>query len=187
MYITTDNLIIKPLEKYDLEKFQLVYPNFYAFQQSIPLVSINNPLHVSDKLDICIEKHKEIGFGIGIATNKNNDFIGVAGYSFIEEVNTFEINYEILPEHIRKGYETEICNSLIDYAFYVLGLDKICARSIIGNFNKDRTYINAGFTLLGERAFELDGNIYLWNYYELENEQGLTTEALSDFENEDIF
>ena len=187
MYITTDNLIIKPLEQSDLQNFQLIYPDFYAFQQSTPLVSISNSLQVSDKLNACIEEHKNVGFGIGTVFTQNDEFIGLAGFSFIDEVNTYEIHFEILPQHIRKGYETEICNTLVDYAFYTIGMDKLCARAIIGNFNKDRDYINAGFSYLGERAIESDGNIYLWNYYELNNESDLSPSSYSDFESQDFF
>ncbi len=173
MYLLTDNLIIKPLQKSDVHLFEQVYPDFYPVQYSKPLVSISNSLHINDKLNLCINELEEIGLGIGLVTDKAGNFIGLAGYSFIDEVNTYEINFEILSEHLRKGYETEICNALVDHAFNEVGLDKICAKTIIGNFNKDRCYTNAGFTFLGERAFETDGNIYLWNYFELYNDTSL--------------
>ena len=75
------------------------------------------------------------GYGIFIVELKSSGkVIGEAGlFSFEREAGTFELGYILDSDHWNRGYGTEICRGLIDYAFVSLKAECIVARMYASN------------------------------------------------------
>lgn len=114
-----------------------------------------------------IEQHRiEHGVAIGYLQNEEGVPIAVAGLHYLADAELYEVICETLPGH--SNYKTNALSFVIAHAFHTLGIDKICARTsdvFMMNILKD-----IGFSYCGERAFTEDGRSYIWNYFELENE-----------------
>ena len=78
-----------------------------------------------------------------------------------------------MPEYWGQGLATEIVSELLNYAFDNLLLDSVCARTVAGNDASDNVLQKTGFSYIGERAFSMDDRVFIWNYYEHENEAAL--------------
>lgn len=173
MHIKSRNLSIESISKRDIDQLSKLCSSFDAMQFVPPTFSIENKKETQKRIEDIIRQQHFYGVSIGKVTNENGNFVGIAGFKYIEEVNLFELTYNLLPQYMGIGYATEICNMLIDYGFYTLNFDKMCARTIIGNYVQDKHLINAGFSFLGERFLIEADKQYIWNYYELENDHAL--------------
>lgn len=173
MRIKSRNLTIASISEKDIDDLSLLFSSFDAIQFTPPTFSMECKADIEKRIADYILHEQEYGISIGKVENSYGDFIGVAGFYYIEEVNLIELTYNLLPQYKGCGYATEICNTLIDHGFYTLNFDKICARTIVGNYDLDKHFINAGFSNLGERMLQQSGKRYLSNYYELDNDHAL--------------
>lgn len=173
MRIKSRNLAIESISQRDINELSKLFSSSDAMQFTPPTFSFESRKDVQKRVEHIILQEQFFGTSIGKITDEFGTFIGIAGLNYVEEVNLFELTYNLLPQYKGRGYTTEVVNTLIDYGFYTLNLDKICARSIIGNYELDKHLINAGFSSLGERALNIANKQYLWNYYELENDNAL--------------
>ena len=121
---------------------------------------------------------KEHGLGLGCLINSYGKVVGLAGLCFLQATKLYETFCFISPNHVEEIGYSMIIDRLVNYAFDELNLDKVCARADIGVIENE-LYLANGFTYLGERIFEDNGNEKIWNYYEMDNDSQLISDNSS--------
>lgn len=122
---------------------------------------------IDDVLE-ALQRHAiDYGTTIGYFGNDNNALTGIGGLHYLTDAELYELVFVPMA-----GYDdtvTEHLSYLLDLAFSVHGIDKVCARTApdtpTAEWLKER-----GFAYNGERAFTADGREHIWHFYELENE-----------------
>lgn len=174
MFLKTDRASIRPFVYEDLDElYQLcLQPEAMAFIP--PHFDTETKQQVVDRLEKYINHYEEHGLSFGHVSDSKGNFMGRAGFCFVPEVSRYEIGYSLLPQYWGQGLATEIAQGLLDYAFNTLNIDSICARTITGNERSDAVLHKTGFTFLGERAFSIGNQVFLWNYFERDNDDMLS-------------
>lgn len=89
-------------------------------------------------------------YELGIFDNEEDTFIGVIALENINfECQNSEIGYWIVKDFWKKGYASEACKLIIEYAFKELGLNRLYA-----NLQKENT---ASLALLTSLGFQVEG------------------------------
>ena len=86
-----------------------------------------------------------------IELRETREFIGIIGYSFVEEINinditgwVMELEYYLLEEHWNKGYMTEALKKIISSAFEKDNILKIFAQCRKDNVKSEKVMIKCG-------------------------------------------
>ncbi len=93
------------------------------------------------------------GFGLWLAFDKaSGRLAGRAGISIreIDGKSCHELGYIIASDFRQKGYATEICTGIIEYAFETLGFDELYLVTEKDNPASVRTAKKLGFSLISE-------------------------------------
>lgn len=176
MILKTDRTFIRPFVPEDLDELCQLCSTPEAMRFIPPLFGTETRKQTAERLNNYINHYEEHGISFGFVTDTEGDFIGRAGFYFVPEVNKYEIGFSLLPQYWGKGLATEIARGLLEYAFDQLHLDSVCARTIAGNQASENVLHKNGFSFLGERAFSLGRQVFLWNYFERDNEDGFNAE-----------
>jgi [ribosomal protein S5]-alanine N-acetyltransferase len=173
MYIKTERTNIRPFLGGDLNDLRTLCINDEAMRYIPPSFGAERLEQTFERLSNYIAHDEEHGISFGHVSLKNGTFIGRAGFYFVPEVNLYEIGYSLLPLYWGHGIATELTQGLLDYAFYSLNLDIVCARTLTGNLASEKVLQKTGFNYMGERTFASAGKTVLWNYYECDNPETL--------------
>lgn len=82
---------------------------------------------ISEMVERFAGNYEKYNTPIFLVFNENDDFIGRAGFSFVEELNEIEVGYVVDHSHWSKGYATEILKTLLSWATYHFNCEKIIA------------------------------------------------------------
>ncbi len=81
-----------------------------------------------------------------IADTSNDKFIGTIGYNSWNIHNCrAEISYDLMREHWRKGIMTKALNNALIFGFKNMGLERIEARTMLGNIPSQKILEKVGF------------------------------------------
>ena len=84
------------------------------------------------------------------AISKERSLVGSGGYfGPPDSEGVVEIGYSVLPEWQRRGYATEIVNSLVSHAFFFEKTKSIIAHTLPENEASIRVLISTGFKEVG--------------------------------------
>ena len=127
--LETNNLIIRPYKTSDLSDFikfmscteVTKYLDFPPEQ-----TTVEGARELLEKTLKSYETSEPL-FALVIAQKKDNFFIGSCGFSPLDENNSCECFYALLPRYRRQGFATEAMNKLFDYGFQELGIKRINA------------------------------------------------------------
>ncbi|MCL1873300.1 MAG: GNAT family N-acetyltransferase [Clostridiales bacterium] len=150
MIVETDRLILRPYNfKYINDYYSLMSDHLvWGYSTIIPHENI---LQSEQKLREIIAQYADGFIGFHALFRKDgNIFIGEAGIlSFDDEANKCVIGYNLLPDFWRKGYATEISESLIEYAFAELHIERIEALALKSNTASCKVLEKSGMHLEG--------------------------------------
>ena len=86
-----------------------------------------------------------------IELQETHDFLGIIGYSFVENINingidgyVMELEYYLLEAHWNKGYMTEALKMIISLAFETKNVIKIFAQCKKDNVKSEKVMIKSG-------------------------------------------
>lgn len=174
MFLKTARTNMRPIVQTDLDKLSVLCSSPETMRYIPPHFSVESKAQIEERLAGYIRHDEEYGISFCYVSDKEGNFLGRAGFYFVPEVNLYEVGYSLLPQYWGQGYATEIVNALLDHAFNTLNLDAVCARTIKGNDNSEKVLHKTGFTYFGERAFAINNQLFIWNYYEHQNEHQLS-------------
>lgn len=146
--ITTNRFIIREFVTQDAEDlFKLEGDK--RVNEYIPgnrLLTLND---CKREINIYINNYKKSNLGRWPIFLKNtNEFIGVTGFRYLQNIKKTEIGLKLLPKHWGKGYATEIGNALIHYGLTQLKLNEIIAMADPNNTRSVKSLENLGMTFV---------------------------------------
>lgn len=105
--------------------------------------------------------YRFFGYGMWLVFEKTTGkLIGRAGIEHREELDgELELGYAIHPNYQRRGYATEVCNAIIDYAFTELEFEEICC--LIEKENAASICFAKGLGFLLQQEIILNGKMML--------------------------
>jgi RimJ/RimL family protein N-acetyltransferase len=123
----TDRLVLRELVPRDAEALHQVlgdpetmrfYPHPFSHQETEAWIERNR------------KRYAEHGFGLwAMGLRENGDLIGDCGLTIqlVDGVDELEVGYHVNRAHWRRGLATEAAGACRDYAFGVLGVDRLIA------------------------------------------------------------
>jgi ribosomal-protein-alanine N-acetyltransferase len=89
-------------------------------------------------------------FRIGIVVKETGELVGTLGlYAINRDDRRATLGFDLLPQHWGKGYMTEACRALLDWAFKELKLNRIQASAEPANVRSLAVMARLGFTREG--------------------------------------
>jgi ribosomal-protein-alanine N-acetyltransferase len=153
--IKTKRLIIREIESNDIERLVKIYRGTENLK-FIPNSNLNwTREKLKGKYDKINQNYKN-GFGIySVELVNNREVIGEVGlFNSFEDYKHLELGYILDEKYWKQGYGTEICNTLIDYGFNTLKLDKITARMFKENVASIRLSEKCGMKRLEHNGWD---------------------------------
>lgn len=124
--LTTERCVVRELELSDLDKLFELYENPKLTEYMEGLYPYEEEKVYQKSYIECM--YRFFGYGMWLVfEKKTGKLIGRAGIEHREELNgELELGYAIHPDYQRKGYATEVCRAIIEYAFCELDFEEIC-------------------------------------------------------------
>ena len=108
--------------------------------------NIPDAIKLLKNLDIYLETTKSITWGITL--NNESQLIGtICLWNFSDDYKTAEVGYDLVPKHQNNGIMSEALNTIVEFGFNELKLDKIEAFTHVQNENSKRLLNKHGFNL----------------------------------------
>ncbi len=132
--ILTNRLVLRELSMKDIDDFYKMEKDPLV-RKYIPNLRNSTYSECKESLKKHIEKYKD---GTSIQTwaltlNDSKEFIGIAGFRYMNKLGKVEIGIRMMPNYWGNGYATETGKALVDYGFKVLGLKEIIAMAVPEN------------------------------------------------------
>lgn len=150
MLIETPRLLLRRLEKSDLDDLHLIfsdpesmehYPKTFSREKSMQWIEWN------------LENYHQLGYGLwAVVLKQSNLFVGDCGITIQQIDGQFvpEIGYHINKLYTKKGYATEAAKACRDYAFNVLKFPEIYSYMKYSNIASQKVAENLGMKLVSE-------------------------------------
>jgi len=145
--LVTERLILRPLQLTDTERICELAGNRDIAAQSI---QIPHPYGEEDAKMWIIAQKEEFEAGrqlnFAIIERSSGELIGVIGLLRIQHENeSAELGYWVGKPFWNRGYATEAVKAVVDYAFCILGLNRIYSRYMKKNPASGRVLAKCGF------------------------------------------
>ena len=126
--LKTERLVIRPCTFADLPQMQRFFSDDEVTRYLLMDAEEKMPKAIKQLLEMIISSYNthEPIFALAITQKDNDLYIGSCGLSPTSK-DEVEIYYALLYEYWGQGYATEAMNKLFEYAFSVLGLEKLVA------------------------------------------------------------
>ncbi len=112
--------------------------------------NISDAIKHIKKLNTETENNKSISWGITL--NNDPKIIGtICLWNFSKNYKIAEVGYDLNPKFQRKGIMSEALNSVINFGFIELGIDRIEAFTHIQNKNSKKLLEKNGFNFIEDR------------------------------------
>ena len=149
MHITTERLVIRPIERGDCEAIHR-----YAGDLSIDMMMFLPKETIEDTkkfVEFAVsEWAKEDPGDMEFVILLNGEIIGGVNLEKCEADRVFEIGWTIRRDMRGKGYATEAAKALMDHAFEVLDAEKVQAHCDSRNRASEKVMIKLGMALVDD-------------------------------------
>lgn len=132
--LETERLFLRQIEDDDVEQLyeMLSDPEVAKFDYFYPVASKEEVMKFIKRYKDQLEENEEITWGIIL--KEKNKLIGICCLGdFDEGASRSEIGYDITRTEWYKGYATEALESVVDYGFKIMNLNRIEATVTPGN------------------------------------------------------
>lgn len=156
--IKTKRLLLRQIEELDADVILFLRsdPTVTKFIERPENRKIKNKidaLNFIKKINKEFENHKSISWGITLINDSK--IIGtICLWNFSDNNKTGEVGYDLHPEFLKMGFMSEALNSVIDFGFHELKLNKIEAYTHMENENSKKLLENNGFIFNRKRKDE---------------------------------
>ncbi|MND92966.1 putative ribosomal N-acetyltransferase YdaF [compost metagenome] len=170
--ISTDKLVLKPVELSDLQ-------NMYNLRTN-PQVAKYIARDINKNLEDIrqfIELVKKNNFYFTINTIVPSEFIGtITLWNIDRNTNYAEIGYELLPQFQGEGLMSEAVKTILDYAFNKAGFEYIEAYTHRENIASKKLLERVGFKLAVGKIDEDNSDIIIYGINKIEKEDSIDHE-----------
>lgn len=164
--IETKRLFLRELGKHDMLGLFEIYSDEKTMQYT-DTETITNIEEIASELEF-VNKLTENGKGIRLGIFRKSDkiLVGTIGYhKWNKAIRKAEIGFEIGSSFWRKGYMNEVIETILNYGFTSMKLNRIEALIIVDNFKSINLLEKYGFTKEGIlRENTIRRNVYSNEY-----------------------
>ena len=152
MELKTERLILREFVKNDKHNLYKLFS-----EEFVSTYEVHLPKNISDIEDYIkfhmknAKSSNRTHYYYIIELQETHDFLGMIGYSFVEEMNVngiigsvMELEYYLLEAHWNKGYMTEALKKIISSAFENDRILKIFAQCKKDNIKSEKVMIKSG-------------------------------------------
>ncbi len=149
--LETERVYLRQLTQADYEALSTLLQDeevMYAYEHAF------TPEEVQEWLDKQLKRYLEDGIGLwAIISKETGEFLGQAGLTWQEtdQERELEVGYLLKKEYWHQGYATEAAKACKEYAFYVLGQNRVSA--IIRDNNLASQQVAQRLGMTPERQF----------------------------------
>ncbi len=153
--IKTKRLILRKIEEADSAAILFLRSDktvnkFIERSEHQKTKNIADALKHIKKLNAETKKNKSIAWGISL--NNITKIIGtICLWNFSKDYKTAEVGYDLNPVFQKKGIMSEALNSIVNFGFTKLNIDKIEAFTHIQNENSKKLLVKNGFNFIKDR------------------------------------
>jgi len=164
----TERLHLRKMKVLDSSSLFKIWsdPHVTRFMNVSCFTNENQAKEMINLLDDLSQDSKAIRFSI--IKMESNEIIGSCGYNSLDFENAkAEIGYDIAKSFWGRGYASEAINSLLDYAFSSLKMNRIEAKVVPENLNSIKLLQKLNFTFEGtlRQSERVDGKFNDLNIY----------------------
>ena len=153
--IKTERLTLRKIEESDADVILLLRSDksinkFINRPENRRTKNISDAIKHIKKLNADSKNNNSIAWGITL--NKNSKIIGtICLWNFSKDYKTAEVGYDLNPNFQKKGIMSESLNSVINFGFVELCIDRIEAFTHIQNENSKKLLVKNGFSIIEDR------------------------------------
>ena len=163
-YIETDRLILRELQKGDLQAwFEMDSdPAVHKYLGNNPVKNIE---HIENAFQSIQQQYAENGIGRWAVIEKSSgDFMGWSGIKFMRQtvngkIDFHEVGYRFLQKYWGKGYATESAKAAVRYGFEEMQLQEIYGITNVENINSKKVLEKCGLQLIETFVWESYDNM----------------------------
>jgi [ribosomal protein S5]-alanine N-acetyltransferase len=144
--LETDRLILREIKDNDAKDLFLNFsnPRVMQFYGSEQMTMLEEAVGLINTFRISFEETK--GFRWGIQLKDNTRLIGTIGFHAWSQKNKrAEIGYELHPDYWGNGYAKEAVNTVLEYGFQEMNLNRIGAVVFLENKHSNELLARLGF------------------------------------------
>ncbi|GGP14722.1 GNAT family N-acetyltransferase [Oceanobacillus neutriphilus] len=153
MNLNTERILMRPFAAEDINEFyKIVKKNSVG-----KWLGIGKGMTVEEAeqyVNQIIKHWDQYGFGVWAAVNKSSgEMLGHCGLRYIDDTEDIEIIYLLDPAFWGMGYASEAAETVINFAFNSLHINKLTARIRINNVKSKRVIEKMGFQFIDDRSY----------------------------------
>lgn len=157
--LETERLILRPLALTDAEE---IFKNWSSDPEVAKFMfwSTHSDVEVTKKwlADVETKINSDICYDWGFVRKSDNKLIGSGGIYYKENLDAFEIGYNIMKNCWHQGYTTEAATAMRDFAINSLGSKRIFGRHAKDNPYSGKVMEKLGLHYIGDAEAEsMDG------------------------------
>lgn len=160
-----DNIILKQLELSDaIDIFETIDSQREYLGKWLPFVEYSNSIADTEEYVSSVVNAPADGFEYVFTIRFNGGFAGLIGFKDTDRINMkTEIGYWLSEPFQKKGIMTKSVEMLCDFAFKVMGINRVQIKCAVGNNPSSNVPKRLGFKFEGiERDGELlTGNVFV--------------------------
>ena len=148
-YIETDRLIIREMTQADFDDLCMILCDEDVMRTAYGCAFDRD--EAQGWLDRHLERYKKFGFGLwAVVLKETNEMIGQCGLTWQSwrGQDILEIGYLFGKAHWHRGYATEAAKACKEYAFSVLGADKVYSIIRDTNTPSQKVAVNNGMKVV---------------------------------------
>lgn len=145
--LESNNLILKKIEREDIQEVFAIYDNdkVFEFCGILPKHNIETVGNMIGHFERDYNKKSRIKFGI-FSKNESNKLVGIIeAMDFNQKVNMTTIGYFLAEEYWGKGIASEAVSILVKFLFETVNINRIQAEVMIANKASKRVLLKNGF------------------------------------------
>ncbi len=162
MITETDRLIIRKIELQDASQLEPILGDPLVMKYSLKgALDVNG---ITQLLKKNLTDYEHYGYGIwGIILKETGEFVGIAGLlsQVIDHKSYVELAYRLAHKHWSHGFAAEAANGVKEYAFKILGIEKLISIIEPTNVASVKVAQRVGMTKLKSARFHgFDVDVY---------------------------
>lgn len=150
----SDRILLRPLSINDAE---LIYKSWTSDSEVAKFMIWDMHKSVDDTIEwLKVEEQNidsEHHYTWGFVLKETGELFGSGGINFKEELDCYELGYNIMKKYWGQGLTTEAGKVILDFANCILGEKKFFCRHAVDNIGSKKVMTKLGFVYYGDSSY----------------------------------